>query len=54
MQAYKIRLKNRLLQLLYKPQPPKAPANQETLTFLDELEQQLEEKITPLLKELFE
>jgi len=50
-----IRVKNRLLQAMYRPKASKKtilPAK--TLHILDEIERKIEEKITPLLAELFE
>ena len=55
MSIYRKRLQNRLLQLLYKPHYKKSafPIKEETRTFFNELEAQIEAKITPLLDELF-
>jgi hypothetical protein len=51
----KIRLRNRLLQLLYKPAKGKTRfISAEASSFLDDLNKRLEEKITPLLAGLFD
>ena len=52
MRHYRIRIKGRLLQAMYRPKiktflPSKA------FSALDELDKRIEEKITPLLDELF-
>jgi hypothetical protein len=56
MLRYRIRLRNRLLQLFYKPnRRPGKPRyiSADALSFFDELDKKLEEKITPLLNDLF-
>jgi len=48
------RIKNRILQALYRPKAAQYnffPA--EMLSFIDELDIRIEEKITPLLEDLF-
>jgi len=54
------RIQNRILQAMYRPQTARRPSrlnlsfiSDDALTFLDELENTLEEKITPLLSDLF-
>ena len=47
------RIKNRILQLMYRPRASRSYLPADTLSFLDELERGLEEKITPLLSDLF-
>jgi hypothetical protein len=50
----RIRLRNRLLQFFYKPYKGKTRfISAEALSFLDDLDKKLEEKITPLLDSLF-
>ncbi|MCL2373540.1 MAG: hypothetical protein FWC78_09110 [Defluviitaleaceae bacterium] len=53
MQATKIRLKNRILQALYRPGTPKSYLPKHTIEKLDKIETIIEEKITPLLAEMF-
>jgi len=47
------RLKNRILQTLYRPKVRTGFISAEALSFLDELETVLEEKISPLLEDFF-
>ncbi|MCL2223347.1 MAG: hypothetical protein FWB96_00085 [Defluviitaleaceae bacterium] len=52
-----VRFRNKILQLLYKPQTANNGLFQlpeKTLSAFDEIENSIEEKITPLLSELFE
>jgi hypothetical protein len=54
MLRYRIRIRNRLLQLLYRPATGKPRfISAEALAFLDDLDKRLEEKVTPLLESLF-
>ncbi|MCL2603759.1 MAG: hypothetical protein FWD90_04710 [Defluviitaleaceae bacterium] len=54
MLRYKIRIRNRLLQFLYKPVKSKPRfISAECLSFLDDLDKRVEEKVTPLLESLF-
>ena len=54
MLTNRIRLRNRLLQFFYKPRKSKPRfVSADALSFLEELEEQLEEKIAPLLADLF-
>jgi len=52
------RIQNRILQVMYRPHIVRSQSrlnliSGDALTFLDELENTLEEKITPLLSDLF-
>jgi len=48
------RIKNRILQAMYRPRVSRGNfISPNALSFLDELETALEEKISPLLDELF-
>jgi len=49
---YRTRLRNRLLQAMYRPRRSRILLGN-PLLFLDELDSHIEEKITPLLTELF-
>ena len=55
MYAYRIRIRNRLLQKLYKPRksPSKFFASEKAIKALDEIDKSISEKITPLLSDLF-
>ena len=49
------RLRNRVAQLLYRPVVPKPSyLSEDALSFLDALDKAVEEKITPLLDDLFD
>jgi len=49
-----VRLRNRVAQWLYKPVLPKPNyLSEDAVSFLDELDKAVEEKITPLLADLF-
>jgi len=51
-----IRFKTRILQLMYRPKTAQAGNSLfsvDALSFLDELDQKIEEEITPILDELF-
>ena len=49
------RLRNRVAQWLYKPIVPRPSyLSEEALSFLDELDKAVEDKITPLLEDLFD
>ncbi|MCL2189565.1 MAG: hypothetical protein FWC16_10780 [Defluviitaleaceae bacterium] len=53
--SYRIRLRNRLLQMMYRPKIRRARfISAEAYSFLDELDKRIEEKVTPLLRDLFE
>ncbi|MCL2204676.1 MAG: hypothetical protein FWB88_12140 [Defluviitaleaceae bacterium] len=55
MFGYRIRLRNRLLQMLYKPRKGESRyVSTEARSFLDDLDKKINEKITPLLASLFE
>jgi len=48
------RLKNRILQAMYRPKVSRSRLlSGDALSFIDELDRRIEEKITPLLSELF-
>jgi hypothetical protein len=54
MLAYKLRLRNRLRQLFYKPVIKKPRfISAAAVSFFDELDKTLEEKLTPLFDDLF-
>ena len=47
------RIQNRILQAMYRPKVSRTSfISGDTLTFLDELDKHIDEKITPLLAEL--
>ena len=52
MRYYRIRIKNRLLQAMYRPRVTSIIPSYTWLA-LDEIDKRIEEKITPLLAELF-
>jgi len=55
MYQYRIRIRNRILQKLYKPRRGKSRfISTQALSALDELNRRIEEQITPLLSEIFE
>jgi len=48
------RIQNRILQAMYRPKVSRSRLlSGEALSFIDELDKRIEEKITPLLSELF-
>ena len=48
------RIKNRILQAMYRPkQPGRSLFSGDALGFLDELEQRIEEKVAPIIDDLF-
>jgi len=48
------RIKNRIMQAMYRPRMSRNRLiSGDALSFIDELEQRIEEKITPLLDDLF-
>ena len=52
-----IRLRNKILQALYRPRSTSSKVNvfsAQSLSLFDELDKAIEEKITPLLSEFFE
>jgi hypothetical protein len=54
MRHYRIRIRNRLLQLLYRPKAARSRyISAEALSLFDEWDKKIEEKITPLLASLF-
>jgi len=54
MNYFRKRIQNRILQALYRPRLSSNPfMSGDTLSFLDELENAIEENVTPLLSELF-
>ncbi|MCL2571905.1 MAG: hypothetical protein FWE11_05835 [Defluviitaleaceae bacterium] len=55
MYQYRIRIKNKILQKLYRPRRTKIPFfTIQAMEALEEIDRRIEEKITPLLSELFE
>jgi len=55
MYQYRIRIKNKILQKLYRPRRGKTPfLTTQAIEALDEIDRRIEEKITPLLSALFE
>ncbi|MCL2386310.1 MAG: hypothetical protein FWC89_02055 [Defluviitaleaceae bacterium] len=56
MWYYRMRLRNKLLQAFYRPRAARTgllDVPSKTLSVFDELENSIEEKITPLLSDLF-
>jgi len=53
MLRYRIRIKNRLLQAMYRPRAKRILPT-DALRALDEIDKRIDEKITPLLSELFD
>ena len=54
MYQHRIRIKNRLLQMFYRPRRKQGRIlNARTMSVLDELDRHIEEEITPLLSGLF-
>jgi len=54
MTGYRIRLRNRLLQLFYKPTKAKPRyTSAEATSFFDDLEAKLEERLAPIWDDLF-
>ncbi|MCL2378701.1 MAG: hypothetical protein FWC77_06220 [Defluviitaleaceae bacterium] len=53
MYQYRIRIRNRILQKLYKPMRKNRFITGRALSALDEIDRRIEETITPLLSELF-
>ena len=54
MYQYRIRIRNRILQKLYRPRRGKSRfISQEAIAALKELDRRIEEEITPLLSGLF-
>jgi len=53
MQHYRVRIKNRLLQAMYRPRV-RSIIPTTAWQVLDEIDKGIEDKITPLLSELFE
>ena len=54
MYQYRIRIRNRILQKLYRPRRGKSRfLTAEALSALDEIDRRIEEEITPLLSGLF-
>jgi len=54
MYQYRIRIRNKLLQKFYKPKRSKSRLiTTQAMSVLDEIDRHIEEKITPLLSELF-
>ena len=54
MYQYRIRIRNRVLQKLYRPRKGRRRfLTAQALCALDEIDRRIEEKITPLLSELF-
>jgi len=55
MYKYRTRFRNKILQKFYKPRRSKNSfITSQALSALDEIDRHIEEKITPLLAELFE
>ncbi|MCL2406123.1 MAG: hypothetical protein FWC92_11350 [Defluviitaleaceae bacterium] len=55
MYQYRIRIQNRILQKLYKPRRGKSRfITTQALSALEEIDRHIQEKITPLLSELFD
>jgi len=54
MYQYRVRIRNKLLQMLYKPKRSKGIfITNKAMSALDEIDRHIEEKVTPLLSELF-
>ena len=56
MYQYRVRIRNRLLQLFYKPRRNKNgffALSDQALSALDEIDRRINEEITPLLSDLF-
>jgi len=55
MYRYHIRIRNRILQKLYRPRRKQSFSfiSDQALSALDEIDRRIEEQITPLLSELF-
>ena len=54
MYQYRIRIRNRILQKLYKPRRGKSRfISAQAMSALEEIDRRIEEKITPLLEGLF-
>jgi len=54
MYQYRVRIRNKLLQKLYKPKRSKSSfITTKAMSALDEIDRHIEEKVTPLLSELF-
>jgi len=54
MYQYRIRIRNRILQKLYRPRRGKSRfITAQALLALEEIDRRIEEEITPLLSELF-
>ncbi|MCL1862700.1 MAG: hypothetical protein FWF78_03940 [Defluviitaleaceae bacterium] len=50
-----VRLRNKILQVLYRPRIVKSSVfSSQSLSIFDELDKAIEEKITPIFSELFE
>jgi len=55
MHKYRKRIRNKLLQMFYKPRRGKSSLfTAQAMSALDEIDRHIEEKITPLLTEIFE
>jgi len=51
---YRKRIQNRILQAMYRPSSSRLRfLSGDTLTFLDDLEKEISENVTPLLSDLF-
>jgi len=54
MYNYRIRIRNRILQKLYKPRRTRSRfITTQAISALEEIERRIEEQITPLLSDLF-
>ena len=54
MYQYSIRIRNRILQKLYRPRRKNRFLTAKAMSALEEIDRRIEEQITPLLSDLFD